>query len=93
MEIGTRVGDKYISGYCMLCREYEDETYGKVLNSFGDDHILGCYHAKCKHPAVYCVNKTLKEQHELWANDVVEEIRISDTCVIHRVTGNASASR
>lgn len=42
-----------LTGYCALCRAYEVEHFGIVLNTAGKRHVEACKAAGCKHPPFY----------------------------------------
>lgn len=41
------------AGYCQLCRAYEIDQYGTVLNTADARHERACKKAGCKHPPFY----------------------------------------
>jgi hypothetical protein len=56
-EIGLGGVMNKIPGYCALCRAYEMEHYGKVLNRANPRHEAACKAAGCKHPPSYLLSK------------------------------------
>ena len=53
--------DEIIVGYCDLCRSYETENYGEILNKMNKQHYEACLHSHCKHPVFYIADKTNKQ--------------------------------
>ena len=47
------MSDEIVLGYCKLCREYEYNTFGSVINEIGEKHYQACKQANCKHPVFY----------------------------------------
>jgi hypothetical protein len=52
--------DEIIVGYCDLCRSYERENYGEVLNKMNQKHFTACKISKCLHPVFYIADKAEK---------------------------------
>jgi hypothetical protein len=48
-----KAANRKLSGYCALCRAYEVEHYGTLLNNAGRRHVEACKAAGCKHPPYY----------------------------------------
>ena len=42
-----------LPGYCALCRAWEIDHYGDVVNNGGPRHRTACEKAGCKHPPFY----------------------------------------
>lgn len=68
-------------GYCDLCRTKETEKYNKILkiedyeneDDYYEAHMICCYEADCKHPALYIINHQQKSMSAVFATDVVSE--------------------
>ena len=52
--------DEIIVGYCKLCREYEVNNHGEVLNKMNKNHFNACKNSNCLHPVFYIANHTEK---------------------------------
>ena len=50
--------DEIIVVYCDLCRSYETENYGEILNVMNKQHYEACLHSHCKHPVFYFADNT-----------------------------------
>tara|TARA_R110000782_G_C14693534_1_gene401376 strand:+ start:87 stop:347 length:261 start_codon:yes stop_codon:yes gene_type:complete len=55
--------DEIIVGYCDLCRSYETQNYGNILNDMNEQHYEACKNSHCKHPVFYIADNTNKQMY------------------------------